>query len=140
MRVANAYPSLVRLMWKTALTGTLAYEIAVRTEVNGDFLLREDFLPYFAHLRERIDPLVFLTMLGSLNAHDVSPRLNEVGVPTLIVAGERDTFTPAWLSERMHAQIPGAELLLLPGGSHTAPIEFPELVNMRVERFLRERF
>ncbi len=140
LRLVRRYPNLSRSVWRLMLRGSLAYEIAVRGEVNGDFLLREDFMPYFEHLRERIDPLVFLTMLGGVNRHDVTPRLPDVSVPTLIVAGERDTFTPAWLSERMHAQIPGSELLFLPGGSHTAPIEFPELVNLRLEKFFRDRF
>jgi len=140
LRLVQRYPQQVRKLWRFMLQGNLPYEVAIRGEVNGDFLLRGDFMPYFQHLRERMDPLVLFTMLGSLNSHDVSDFLPHVDVPTLIVAGERDTFTPAWLSERMHAQIPASELLFLPGGSHTAPIEFPEIVNFRVEKFFRERF
>jgi pimeloyl-ACP methyl ester carboxylesterase len=140
LRIVQRFPKQVRALWRLMLTGSLPYEVAIRGEVNGDFLLREDFMPYFTHLRERMDPVVFFTMLGSLNSHDVSDYLPQVDVPTLIIAGERDTFTPAWLSERMHAQIPESELLFLPGGSHTAPIEFPQIVNARVARFLSERF
>jgi pimeloyl-ACP methyl ester carboxylesterase len=138
--LTQRFPRAARWLWRAMLSGSLPYEITVRTEVNGDFILRDDFMPYFTHLRERMDPLMFFSMLASLDAHDVSDRLIDVDVPTLIVAGERDTFTPAWLSERMHAQIPSSELLYLPGGSHTAPIEFPEIVGARLSRFLRERF
>lgn len=132
------FPRGARALWKTILKGSLAYEIAIRTEVNGAFLLREDFMPYFEHLRA-IDPLVFFGMLGELNSHDVYEHLQEIDVPTLIVAGEKDTFTPSWLSQKMHERIPGSDFLFISGGSHTAPIEFPELLNLRIEKFLRER-
>jgi pimeloyl-ACP methyl ester carboxylesterase len=35
--------------------------------------------------------------------------------------------------------VPAAELLVVPGGTHYVAVEFPELVNLRVEKFLRER-
>ncbi|MCC6810027.1 MAG: alpha/beta hydrolase [Deltaproteobacteria bacterium] len=132
------FPRGARALWKTILKGSLAFEIAARTEVNGDFVLKEDFLPYFEHLRS-MDPLIFFRMLAELNRHDVYEHLQDIDTPTLIVAGERDTFTPAHLSKTMHERIPGSELLFIPGGSHTAPIEFPELLNLRIEKFLRER-
>jgi hypothetical protein len=39
----------------------------------------------------------------------------------------------------MASSIPGAEMLLVPHGTHVAPIEQPELVGERVSRFLRDR-
>ena len=39
----------------------------------------------------------------------------------------------------MHMLIPDAELLVVPGGTHVAPIEIPELINLRLERFLDQR-
>jgi hypothetical protein len=34
--------------------------------------------------------------------------------------------------------IPNSQLLTLPMGSHTGPIELPELTNLRIEKFLEE--
>ena len=39
----------------------------------------------------------------------------------------------------MARQIPDAELLLVKGASHAAPIEQPELINRRVVDFLERR-
>jgi len=36
----------------------------------------------------------------------------------------------------MHARIRGSELLTVPGGTHVAPIEHPELIALRLEKFL----
>ena len=57
----------------------------------------------------------------------------------LLGAGERDTFTPPWLSLRMQQLLPNSDLLMVPGGSHTAPIEIPELIHLRLRSFLENR-
>jgi pimeloyl-ACP methyl ester carboxylesterase len=35
--------------------------------------------------------------------------------------------------------LPDAELLEIPGGSHTAPLELPELIELRLELWSRAR-
>jgi pimeloyl-ACP methyl ester carboxylesterase len=86
-----------------------------------------------------VDFPMFLKMLRAAGEHSAEDTLADVSVPTLVVAGEKDTFTPAFLAQSMAKAIPGAELLVVAKGSHVAPIEQPELVNATIERFLRER-
>jgi pimeloyl-ACP methyl ester carboxylesterase len=74
-----------------------------------------------------------------LGAHDASDVLPSVRCPTLILAGERDLFTPLPVARLMAERIPGAELYVVNGGTHYCPLEFPELVSLRVEKFLVER-
>ncbi|HET9598898.1 MAG TPA: alpha/beta hydrolase [Anaeromyxobacteraceae bacterium] len=57
-----------------------------------------------------------------------SDHLPSVRVPTLVVAGEKDTWTPFPNSVRMPEEIEGSDLLVLPAGTHTGPLEHPELV------------
>jgi pimeloyl-ACP methyl ester carboxylesterase len=35
--------------------------------------------------------------------------------------------------------MPHGEIMMVPRGTHVTPIEQPELVNARIEKFLRER-
>lgn len=98
----------------------------------------EDMAPYFRHLSQ-MDLEVFFRMARAMQEHDAGPWLEEIDVPVLIVAGENDLFTPFRLAVEMQQRIPGAELLRLPGGSHAGLIEHPELLNLRLEKFLRER-
>ncbi len=51
-------------------------------------------------------------------AHDTADRLEGIGVPTLITAGDRDIFTPLAFAQELHAGIPGAELKVFPGTGH----------------------
>jgi pimeloyl-ACP methyl ester carboxylesterase len=132
---AAKYPQAMGLIWRLLAGGELAYQFATHLEVNGKLVRRDDFVPYFRHL-SGMDPSLFLGMLKHASEHTAFDHLPDVDVPTLIVAGTDDTFTPYWLSEEMHARIPGSELLTVPGGTHVAPIEHPELITLRLEKFL----
>lgn len=132
---ADRWPDATNLIWKFAAGGELAYQIATHLEVNGKLVHREDFTPYFKHL-SGMDPRLFLGMLKHASEHTAYDHLPEVKVATLIVAGTADTFTPYWLSQQMHDRIPASELLTVPGGTHVAPIEQPELLTLRLEKFL----
>ena len=132
---AGKYPQAMNLIWRLLAGGELAYQLATHLEVNRRLVRRDDFAPYFRHLAG-MDPRLFLGMLKHASEHSAYDHLPRVDVPTLIVAGTEDTFTPYWLSEEMHARIPRSELLTVPGGSHVAPIEHPELIALRLEKFL----
>ena len=104
-------------------------------EVNGKVMGRSELAPYFEHLAG-MDCRVFVDLVDGVSRHTTEPRLSELRIPTLVVAGDRDTFTPPGLSQTMHDLIPDSELLMIPGGTHTASLEIPELVHLRLDRFL----
>jgi pimeloyl-ACP methyl ester carboxylesterase len=134
--VINRAPSLVGFVWRNLVPTRLAYAIATRTEVNAELIRFDDFMPYLEHIA-RVDLPLFVDMLAHAGRHSAREILPTIDVPALIVAGQRDGFTPASLSEEMHRLIKGSEMLVVDGGSHTAPIERPHLVNEAVSRFLR---
>jgi pimeloyl-ACP methyl ester carboxylesterase len=74
----------------------------------------------------------------SLGEHDAARVLEKIRVPTLVIAGDRDAFTPRQLAQQMARRIPRGELLLVRGATHYTAVEFPELVNLRIEKFFRE--
>jgi pimeloyl-ACP methyl ester carboxylesterase len=137
-QLVERFPSRAARLTRSLLSTELAIQVALTVELNRDLLQRADLEPYFEHLA-KMDPVVFVRTLDSLASHSAYDHLRHVDVPTLVIAGEKDKFTPSWLSRKMAAHIPGAELMMVPQGTHTAPLEQPELVELRVERFLKER-
>ena len=99
---------------------------------------RRDIQMYMDHLVE-LDPATFLRMVECISEHDLEDFLPLVTVPTLIFAGERDLFTPLHRSRRMAELIKGSELVVLPEGSHAAIVEYPDTINRRIDRFLKEK-
>ena len=97
----------------------------------------QDLDAYLRHMGA-LSPIVFLKMAECMAAHSAGPYLRSIHAPTLVVAGERDVFTPMWCSEEIVREMPRAKLLVLREGSHAALVEQPEAVRDAVEGFLAE--
>jgi pimeloyl-ACP methyl ester carboxylesterase len=67
---------------------------------------------------------------------DLSERLGEVVVPTLLVHGDRDRVVPVEWARRAHERLPGSELCVLRGCGHWPPRECPDEFNRVVTDFL----
>jgi pimeloyl-ACP methyl ester carboxylesterase len=85
-----------------------------------------------------LDLELYFSTLHALGRHDVRHILEQVRVPTLVIAGENDAFTPHRVSQQMARRIKNAEVLIVRGATHYAACEYPELVNLRIEKFFRE--
>jgi pimeloyl-ACP methyl ester carboxylesterase len=100
------------------------------TEIMKDYFLQISTMDFRMGFRA-------LLAMAEHSAEDV---LKSIRVPTLIVAGEKDPFTPPGVSEKMWRLIPNAELITIPMGTHTALVENPLLMQLRMERFLQDHF
>lgn len=137
-RAVHKVPWLFNPLTRRLLPTRLAYEVATLVEANGSLLEPGDFMPYLEGL-SRIDLRLFLDMLAAACRHSAVDLLGHIRIPVLVIAGTNDSFTPPELSRQMYEAIPGAELLMIEPGTHTAPIERPEEVDRAVVEFLRRR-
>ncbi len=134
----DAYPEVARAIWSR-----VPADVALRIgKFTGDFdavsMDVADLLPYMKHMVD-IDLPMFLRMLRSAGEHSAWDVLKQIEVPALVIAGDKDAFTPPVYAEQMAAALPKGELLMLAGATHVAPLERKEQVGERIERFLRER-
>jgi pimeloyl-ACP methyl ester carboxylesterase len=134
-RAAKLGGRALEAAWSRLVKLPVGYHVARLTEVHPDLVRRRDFEPYLAHLAA-MNPKLFFELLASAGRHSAGPYLERIDVPTLIVAGVADRFTPAHRSEEMARRIATSQLLVLEEGTHTAPIEHPALLELELERFL----
>lgn len=135
--IISKNPALAESVLRTTLrTPGLWPLVGALGLVHPDLCPREEFEPYFAHLRS-LDLRCYFALFQDLLTHDAADLLPALRIPALVVAGSRDLFTPLSRSEEMVAAIPGAELLVIPDGSHAALVEQPELIQLALEKFLR---
>jgi 3-oxoadipate enol-lactonase len=76
---------------------------------------------------------------GMAERPDAQPWLSAIRVPTLLVVGAEDQISTVDEMTRMAAAIPAAELFVVPGVGHMAPLEAPDAVNARLATFLNDR-
>lgn len=137
-RVLVRAPRMINGLSRALLPTRLALMIAGKVEINRALVDPDAFMPYLEAM-SRMDIRVFLAMLAAAGTHSSEEWLGEIDVPTIVVAGGRDGFTPPARSREMADAIPGAELVEIEDGSHTAPIERPEIVGAAVVDFLARR-
>ena len=66
-------------------------------------------------------------------------ELTKISIPVLIMSGDDDLFRPEHILE-IYRTIPKANLAVLPGATHFALGEDPEMFNYMVDRFLSNPF
>lgn len=138
IRGARAFPALARAVWGR-VPAALAFRIACAgRELDPTRIQEEDFERYWEHAA-LMDPDVFLRMLQHAGRHDARASLERIGVPTLVIAAERDTFTPTALADEMAHAIPHAEIEVIEEASHAAPVEQPDRIAERIEEFISAR-
>ncbi|MBA3291290.1 MAG: alpha/beta hydrolase [Actinobacteria bacterium] len=71
------------------------------------------------------DPHALLSTYEAVAGDDAEAILDEIEASTLLVAGEKDTFTPRRTMERMRDLMPAASLTVYDRATHYLPIEFP---------------
>jgi pimeloyl-ACP methyl ester carboxylesterase len=77
---------------------------------------------------------VMIRSLAEADLRDVLPR---IAVPTLLLWGGADVRSPLTVAEDLLAQIPGSDLVVIPGAGHLSNVEADERFNSEVRSFLR---
>ncbi len=122
--VVPALPRRVAAVPMRALELPVMMPVARAIRALGPHTPSEGMYDYRQHLG-RIDPRTAIWTARGMHAFDGTRWLTEVDVPTLVAVGDADAWTPPSLGQRMAELLPQGRLLVLPGGSHALPIEFP---------------
>jgi pimeloyl-ACP methyl ester carboxylesterase len=72
-------------------------------------------------------------------AQDRGAPIENIRVPTLVIAGDEDKVYPPALAQDVARRIPGAELVMMPGAGHLPNLEQPERFNEILLDFLNRR-
>jgi len=84
------------------------------------------------------DQAVMARRIGLLESFDVSDRLWQIDVPTLVLAGTRDAVVPPSRQRALASEIAGARYATLEGAGHIGFLTHRAEVARQVRRFLRE--
>ena len=69
-------------------------------------------------------------------AMDFDSRLEDIHLPTMVIAGERDVPTPPSRMQVYRDRIPGARMAVIPGAGHLPNLEQPDAFNAALAGFL----
>ncbi len=86
----------------------------------------------------RIDPAAYKLGAEAVWLADQRDRVRQIGVPTLILCGEKDTITPPALSVALQSAIQGSRYRPIADAGHLANLEQPAAFNREVDAFLSD--
>jgi pimeloyl-ACP methyl ester carboxylesterase len=88
----------------------------------------------FARTYSTLDFDIYGATLEALGRHDAREVVPTVTVPMSVITGDRDMLTPLPTARALVRAAPHARLIVLPGGTHYTPIEYPTEVCAELER------
>jgi pimeloyl-ACP methyl ester carboxylesterase len=134
----NKLPETMSYIWKAAVNNPVAMQLsALAGGFNLNLTSFKD-IEVYARGVAAMDLDVFIRYFDQMMNYDGLPVLDRIEIPTLVIAGEKDSVTPKKFQDILHKRIKGSQYLLVPYGSHCTQLDLPELVNLRIEKFLKE--
>lgn len=130
-------PELMRLVWKLQRRNPLVQALLRMGGFNPHLTPRADVDLYLEQVAD-LDPGILIRLIQNYDSVDATAWLHTVRVPTLILSGDQDTVIPVSQQELLHQLIPGSRHEIIRHGSHCPQMDLPELVNLKIERFLAE--
>jgi 3-oxoadipate enol-lactonase len=88
------------------------------------------------------DMILHTPVAGYVGCSEAIPRINlthrlrEITCPILVIVGDRDPGTPASMSQEIHDNAPGSELVIIEHAAHLSNVEQPVVFNQTLWRFL----
>jgi pimeloyl-ACP methyl ester carboxylesterase len=117
--VATGWKGLLPMMQRLGFVGATI-----------DLALFADFARTFSTL----DFDLYGATLEALGQHDAREVLPSINVPMAIITGDRDMLTPLPTARALRDAAPHARMVVLRGGTHYTPVEFPERVCAELEQ------
>jgi pimeloyl-ACP methyl ester carboxylesterase len=135
MRGAHGRPAAL-IEWGRQAAGDLAF-LGTRFIAFGDPRVSPSVIDFLERIIRSTPVEVVAEFYQALLGHDKRAALGVLGrVPVLVLTGERDRLVAPRLSDELAAEIPGAELIRVPGAGHVIILERPELVNDAITSLL----
>ncbi|MEO6920685.1 MAG: 3-oxoadipate enol-lactonase [Collimonas sp.] len=139
----SCYPETVRTVWQQRIATVREHGM----EAIADAVMARYFHATFrtsqaatvARFRQRLvstDVDGYIGCCHAVGMVETTERLQQIKVPTLVIAGELDQGTPLAMAQTLADNIPQAQLTVLKNASHLSAVEQPQAFADAVTHFL----
>lgn len=92
----------------------------------------------FDIVNDRNKAIRIIATAKSAIRHNIGDKLHQINIPTLLVWGQQDQVTPAFVGEKFHELIENSKLIIFENCGHAPMMEHPIDFNRHLEEFLGE--
>ena len=133
------YPELYKAFWKHSFKNPIA-QYAI---FDGGFNKKQVEMEFVQLYMKKISELpenLFFHLLRLMHDHDVINHLESIQAPTLIIGGDKDKIIPNYLQQILSKNLPNNQLYIVKDGSHVPQVDFPDMINRRINQFVKKSF
>ncbi|OFZ19879.1 MAG: hypothetical protein A2X94_14560 [Bdellovibrionales bacterium GWB1_55_8] len=130
-------PELVSAFWKLNKRNPISRTLIGLGGFNPHLTPQEDIELYVDQVAD-MDPAILINLIQNYDSYDATAWLHTVPVPALVLAGEQDRIIPLEQQELLRQLLPISRLEVIHHGSHCPQMDLPELVNLKIEQFLKD--
>jgi 3-oxoadipate enol-lactonase len=139
----SRYPAEAQPMWQERIRTAESKGMAPLVQATIERWFTEAFrknhpekVKPVASLIEKTPVAGYVGCCAAIPKINVTARLKELSVPTLVICGNDDPATPPAMAREIQDNIRGARLVLIPQAAHLSNIEQPEAFNRALADFL----
>jgi pimeloyl-ACP methyl ester carboxylesterase len=116
------------------------FEVIVKRGLYHKTLFTSELMEHFwKPMKESIGIkgfLHFAKCLDNKNLTEIEAEIRQLKIPVLIIRGEADVYLSAAISEKLHAAIPGSQLVKIETGGHFIQEDEPEKISKSILNFI----
>lgn len=135
--LTKKYPALYKAIWKHSFKNPIA-QYAI---FDGGFNKKQVEMEFVQLYMKKISELpenLFFHLLKLMHDHDVINHLESIDTPTLVIGGDKDKIIPNYLQQILTKHLPKSQLYIVKDGSHVPQADFPEMINHRINLFIKK--
>lgn len=129
------YPEMVRKIWTSSGMNPLVKSIIHSTGFNKAKVSKE-FIEIYLNRVGQLGPEIFFQLFNEMTKQNITSSLERMQIPALVIGGEKDNVIPNHLQRTLASLLPQSETYFFINGSHVPQVDFPELINERMNVFI----
>lgn len=129
------FPKEFEKMWK--LTGW--NPIVRKLVLQGGFNTKQvgnDFIETYLNKLGQLGPDLFIQLINQMQQHDLLAFIHKIKTPCLLIGGNKDKVIPNFQQRMLDEKLENSEMYMVHEGSHVPQVDFPEMVNERIELYI----
>ncbi len=130
-------PEIWSQLWKMLVYNPVSMRLAALAGGFNMKLTHFKDIEVYARGVAQMDLRVFFPLFEELMSFNGEEICKKIEVPTLIISGENDHVTPKKFQYELRNSIKGSEYIEVPYGSHCTQLDFPDYINLKLEKFFR---
>lgn len=118
------------------------FEVIVKRGLYYKTLLTRELMELFwkpmKESRGRKGFLHFAKCLDNKNLIEIETEISQLQIPVMIIRGEADVYLSGAISEKLHAEIPGSQLVKIETGGHFIQEDEPQQIANTILNFIKK--